>query len=805
MDALKQPEGAPIIINDAPRNLLGNSQYAAIEVQSPSEDTDQNTRSEFLDITKERLAQIVEDICKRIEECRSDMGHSLAIPLARVNSWLWDRQIARMSYYNDFSWRLGYGETFRMNNWSQNVPRRFIRLMAAKITDDLLGTEPFFACMPEKHRGIKLTKQVEEYVQEEVGRSNLRATVFEAVRVALTEGERCIKVTHVKEQTGFIGAAVVAVDDQGKPFQLPSGDYIYPKDDFIFTVQLPDGSFKVIDPQDAAQLDAEKDPSKRTHVQKRLKKEPSFEIQLNSPIMIPSEEIDPATGQPIPTGQIRYARVEKLPQTITHRDGLDASSPFAEDFIWPIHVAHLRDADIMVHCYDEAVTTMELLYNQSGLSDTMAKNRLKITATGELSGQSQRLTQMGEETNYSKNGTPGATLEKFNCHECYYRCRVNPDDPFESWLFVVLDFATRTPIYAEYLGNLNMKAPPFRLIRGVESVPGRAYGIGVYKMMEHSNLFIDLCFNRVALKSSKECSVTFVHEDGTKETKAGLKMHLGGKEVYSIPSNSEFGKDRPPIFRVNLAELDDFAIEQMEAMVAAEQLSFGIVSMAELDASNAPIAKDGTATATRNIERSGNLLQRATENMMADDLKAVMEMAVDCVLENMDEDDMQFVEGQDQLATLNRDEIRNLDRDVRLLMTKARSEESIQINTAAAQLIVAYYTMLPSMRKRIRAQYINILKSYDVQDADDKLEEPTPEELQAEQQQNQNPPKDSMTLKIGDLVGNEVAQALAGFGIKADETARQQLTLQDQQDKANQLALLANKNQPAKPPEPPSQ
>jgi hypothetical protein len=499
-------------------------------------------------------------------------------------------------------------------------------------------------------------------------------------------------------------------------------------------------------------------------IQLRLKKEPSF--VLDSSVAGPD-------GKPV------YKLVKNLTQTITHRSGLNVAGLFCEDFLYPIKSPSLTDpgCDIMVHCYDEPQESVEARYRNAGYLGRYGKMKAEggwmkkmaaapMAESGPLSQASMPIREMGE---YQV----GSSRKMLNVHEAYYRTRVHEDDEHESWLFIVIDFQHRVPVYAEYLGNLKMKRPPFVLLRGVESEPGRAYGVGVYKKFADKNLAIDVWFNRAALKSSKTGSLTFQHEDGWKAEYQGQQLVIGGTEVYKIPANSseQYGPNHPPVFRVNLNEMSDKEFELMEKLIQDGDLSFGVVNAADGAAAN--LNASGTATGVRNIERTGNILQRATEELMAADLEAILDLITDTVLENMDEAAVQWVPGEERLALLNREEIRNLPRDVRVLLTKAKGEENLTINQQASQIVQDYYAKPLWLRKKIRSFVVQQLKSLFIPDADQTIEEPTDAQIAAEQQGQQNQPQAKEALRvslkdIGPLSPNERAQALALFGIQAD-------------------------------------
>lgn len=727
------------------------------EVEEPEgESAEEPVRGEhdpFNGIDEEKLKTITQKACARLRMCRSDMGLDFgfdaqgASPIGRHKTWAWYRQIARMEYAGNFSYRRSLGGVFVENGdggWSMNIPRRFVRLMWAQISDDLVGTDPCFACMPEKildKDKADLSKQVEMKVQGEVDRSNLVQILRDSIRVALTEGERPIKLTWLKDQTQFTGPATVLVDGKGEPVKTQSGRYVFENDDVLQVVVDQNGDF--VRQFDGTPLN----PGEA--MQGRLEADPSFLMPDN------------------PT----FKDFDKLPQLLENKNCLDAAGLFAEDFIYPIYESSLESptCDIMAHVYDAPLEDLQLRYKNAGYPKELIA---KLSATGNLSKAGQPIAEAGEQLR------TGGERKLINIHETYYRVRLNDDDENDTWLFLVIDYVNQLCIYADFLGAMKMKRPPFVLLRGLESEPGRAYGVGVYKMFADKNLAIDVWFNRLALKNSKEGSITFVHRDGIEEVLDGNELVIGDKKFYHIPpamSGEQYGKDHPPVFRINLNEMDEHGFDLIEKMIQSGQLELGIISAA--DGSSEDLNSSKTATGIRNIERTGNLLQRSTEYMQADDITKVFEMATDMILENMNPEEVEWVQGENRLATMNREDIRNnLPRDVRLLLTKSKSAQALDRNQQVLSTITNYYQMPLHLRKQVRPVVVDILKNLDVNDADDKLEEPTDEEIEAEKQQMswQTKPVEKLVVDlqdVGPLTPDERTQVLNLFGVKSSDPA----------------------------------
>jgi hypothetical protein len=312
----------------------------------------------------------------------------------------------------------------------------------------------------------------------------------------------------------------------------------------------------------------------------------------------------------------------------------------------------------------------------------------------------------------------------------------------------------------------------------------------MYEKFHDKSLAIDNFFNRLCLKSSKSASVTWYDPLAFLETKGGEPLVLGGTELYRRNKQTDvsYGHDNPPVQRINLNEVDEFSRPVMEDLIQSIQLETGIVNAA--DASSADLNSSKTATGIRNIERTGNTVQRATENIVADDVTAVVGMAVDMVLENMDPQETQWIASEQRLATLNRNEIRRLPRDIRLLLTKSEASEGIDVAQQVLATIKEYYGYPPQLQKKLRPAFMQILKDLDRPDADTILHDPTDAEIQAASQAQANQAKvneqfRAMLSDVGPLTPAERGQILGMFGVQPSPDA-------DVAQAQQQAATMAN-------------
>ncbi len=346
------------------------------------------------------IQEITQKAILRTEECLNERGQAkeAGYVIARGNSWLAKRQLARTSYAGDFKHRQILGGVFgKGGNLSLRTMSRIISLRAAKQAGDLVGNEPFMQCMPAKITDPdieKQSKQTEVKVQEEIAGSNARLSLAESIRVALTIGECPVKVTWDNDSTEFPDSAEVAVDGAGMPLKTPSGQYIYRKDDLISVV---------VDAQGTnirkAQVDEDGRPMEQLQpgeaIQIRLKKEPAFLFQ-SAPV---------------------WQMMPDLMQTITHREGLHLAGMFTEDFIYPPNVPDLDDSacDVQVHRYDAILETVARQYENAGY---IATRKLSANAPASKAGTAQ--LEAGEEQRNT------ATQETITIHETYYRTWITP-------------------------------------------------------------------------------------------------------------------------------------------------------------------------------------------------------------------------------------------------------------------------------------------------------------------------------------------------------------------------------------------
>jgi hypothetical protein len=688
-----------------------------------------------LKLNEAQEARLLQRILDRIDEVRSEMG-SIFGGGGEVedNSWMWERQKNQLQYDNEWEWRKALGGTqktiFDYSNFSLNLSKRYCRLMAAKASDDLVGTEPFFSAMPTEQGNPDLAKQGEGYLQDEIAASNLKKRIKEAQKTALIRNEAVMKLSWVSNDTYFRGPGIVAVGPNiyettegvrefaaGEPIVTPKGDYIYQKDDMF------------------------EDPNVQGLA--RLEKEPDVAFRH----------------------KLEFAYQEDLFQTLHGYTGLDGRALDYRDFLCPLNAATVHEADINVHTYDEQWERLKAMYDGFDVSATWVN-------TPYMAGEKAPKTEKKEQETTSK------ILKIVNCGDTYIRCNPFEGDPgdqgHESEIWALVDLTNKKFIWYDYLGN-HMPKRPFEVIPGVELVANRWYGVGVFEMLAHKQLYVDTQFNRVNFKSMKSSAVRFRIKNAVAQWKAGEQLVVGDDRTLDV-EDPRFDSRNPPLFSVNLTEIDEHAMKLIELMIQAGSTEVGIVGPD--DGALAGLDTTKLATGIKSLERTGNLLMKFTETDHGDAIAEILDQAVNIILEHMDEDQMVWRPDSQELYALNRDEVRKMPKDVKLLLTRSRSTETIETARMVIQLCREYYEALtPYERYKLRGEYLRQLKALETPDAAQLLDEVTKEQAERWQQEQATkppplPPKTSIATKFGDLARPEQEQLLVREGITPASAAQ---------------------------------
>lgn len=723
------------------------------EIQGPLVRTPWETS---LKLTAEQEQNLVNYAADRLNQLRMEVGLSVTNDVV-PDSWMSIRMRHEQTYNGDLSWRVGLGSIFARSNLTLGSGIRHTRYISGRSQDDLLGTEPFFAALGARPDKEQLAKQLEEYVQSKVSETDVREALREAQKIAIIRNEAVVKTTYVLDSTPFIGPADVYCDQNGNPIQTQKGLFIFKGEQF------------------------EPDPMAPTQGMVRMAKDPSVSA-------LPQQDGSLILMMPEGAVQAWPIHIDALEQQHITKDGVHCETLDYRAFLCSLRHSSIQDADTCIHLYGATPNALRARYG--ALSDVSASYFDWWDGPGDRKAKYEQ----GEQDSAGMRMTPEVLVA-----EQYMRF-----DPFgdnrDREIMLVWDVKSQRPIYYNYTAN-HYKRRPFDVIPGLEKVPNRWFGRGIFSLIEDQILYEDSMFNRLNLKDSKEGTITVGYREACVDWKNGISPVVGGKDIYWLESTWDAGQ-KPPVQRIRL--LEDIEHGQ-ELLTLVQQAQNGIVgSIQSKDASTSGMNQSDTKYGIESIQQEADVIMKATEQQHIKAIDEVLDLVVDLVVENMDPQVLQFVKGMDQLATLNADEARNLTRDVRLLLTRSKSTQLFQSADQSIAVFVAYRQMMlqdPIGARLARPLVIAKLKALECDDADDVCPEITDEMIQqwqAQQQQGQQqPPSKSISTKYTDLARSEQMQVLQGEGIQPagpEEIAQQQAT-----EMQTQMALKPP--QPQRPPQ----
>lgn len=680
---------------------------------------------------------------QRIEELMQETGLQRDFGV-RMDSFLGIRMRNMDSYDCDLGWRVAMGGIFEKSNFSLGTNTRHTRYISARVQDDLLGTEPFFAAIARRSDKEELAKQAEQYVQNVVSQSAVRAGLRRAQKNALIVNESVVRISWVEDKSPFKGPARVYVDATGKPVITAAKKlYIYENDNFLPSPVVegaPDGT-----PQVGI-----------------LEKDPSFTMKK---------------------GEYQLANVPDLDQTLVLYQGPKAEPLDARCFLCSLRAPSIHEADMVVHLYRETPLRLKEQYGGGDIGGRYFSN-------SEPTGDKQPKASQGEKEEHS------SVYQETTVAEVFIRHDADGDGVAEEiWIVIDLDCRERanSAVFYDYLGN-HYKKRPFEVVPGIETVPNRWYGRGIFSLNYDQELHIDAEFNRAQVRGSKASTVLFRQQGACVEWDSGLPVVIGGDDVLTCGPQFDAEKN-PPIFAVNLANENKRDIELMEISRQAADAKVGAISVK--DASQSDLNQSKTATGIVNLQAASDVITKATEIDQMEPLTAILGQVVDISLEHMDATALILDKDATELITLNREEIRSLPQDIRLTLTKSRSSQMQAVSQQKIGLMKDYRQLMlsdPEGAKYMRQAYIDELKALEASDADELCPEITQDMIDAFQQRQapQQPPSRSISAKITDLAPSERAQLLLAEGIKP--ASPEELAQMDAKNKADEAAAKVNPN-----------
>lgn len=630
----------------------------------------------------------------RIQQLEVELGRTLTIGhnwFERENpeqpqggrTFMGKRDFYEMTYHNKVEWRRwALGGIFSESNLTLPVTRRMVRQMIAKAVEYFFGTDPWFGAYAVDSDDIQLAATIEKHAQWKIeNQTTIKAQLIKAVEYAFIRGEAVIKHTFKNRDQIYRTLENVLVDMNGNEILGSDGLPITEADQFV-------------------------------------------------------QPVNETTGQPFGNSVLERDGVTPEPQAIVYAQklitkktniykGPDCGVVYFKDFLCPLTAEDLQSADFICHLYDMPVMALIDQYSRKDIMNPASTeedvqsaqkmvNLLK-SMSGEGSvpktGRNQPRYEWGELQTDNNIENPTAEIA-----ECYLSYDADGDGLVEE-IMLVIDKRTMSPIFYDYLGNVSPNGKrPFTAVR-INPIDGRWHGVGGMEVFENSQQFIDLIINRRNFAESAAGRVTFWNPSKTLEGQRDQDLKLNEGHTYTLlPGSSK----EEALDYVQLPEVKGKNLfEMMEIFMQMMQLESGVVNAMDGQAAGLPSAK--LATGVRNIEKSGMEMFSLYIEALEPGLTDVLRAACGIIYQNMDAEEVFSVTEGDArvILSLTPDQVRNLEIDVSLLLTKSKSEQVLESSVQAANLTVQYYNLQPLVQQKVRSLYVQAIKALQIEQADE--------------------------------------------------------------------------------------
>ncbi len=380
-----------------------------------------------------------------------------------------------------------------------NIPLEFITgaadFMVARACEDIFGSEPYFAAVPQLPADEALGQQLPKHFSWKLGEAKFKTVGRQAIWRGFHIGEGIVKATWRRTVDKYERIAVILIDAKKKAVLDENGDFIFAEDSNLKEmglslwakseiVRMPEGAQFVVVPE-VSQLeilvDAKGVPIPTGNGE-------NWFSQDAQEVLFADEE--PAGAflckSPIISQQSDETFEERLieDEEVTY-EGLDDALVDAGDFVAPLNIRHLSESDGNFH---KLSLRRSVLRDEWGMD---AAIEAKIGTDDQRPKNEAKQAQAGE-------GEPGFDPEEddpeYECIECYAKVQIGDR---MARVYALVEKKSEAVIVCDYLQNVTPRGlQPFAAIVPCP-VPGRWHGRGFHEIYKSQSKFIDRTFNAI--------------------------------------------------------------------------------------------------------------------------------------------------------------------------------------------------------------------------------------------------------------------------------------------------------------------
>jgi hypothetical protein len=256
--------------------------------------------------------------------------------------------------------------------------------------------------------------------------------------------------------------------------------------------------------------------------------------------------------------------------------------------------------------------------------------------------------------------------------------------------------------------------------------------------------------------------MTGIHEDAIEEDVNDVVFRPGGRVTLQTGKRMADFVDL-----MVMPNADASSWQLLEFFMKLNQLETGVTSSAQGGLGDMPATS--TATGIQSVLASGSTLHKRPARAIRDGLADALWKLLTLLYSNHDADEtFNYGEGENAaVATLTREDVKNLRLNVRLTMTRFRQREVIEHSQQAIQVHTQYLALPESEKAGARPLYVELLRNLDIPGSDKIIREP----VQLPPPVDDTPPSERINISYKDLPpeGKEMLMESVGLpvGIEA--------------------------------------
>ena len=577
---------------------------------------------------------------------------------------------------------------FAKQNDSLNVIGGLAEFMAARTIDDLLGSLPFFSVSPEGINDKTLAQTMQRHADWRIRRSNIESAFSEAINTAYAIGEVPVKTIYDQRMLYYERPANLLIDKAGKFVVTPAGEYITDQDAIITeeATMAPEPELPPLVPVEGMEINEEAAQPAATG-RTFAKKASDFDLTPFLPLTFKESYVDDLE----PYGEALQAAA------IHHRD-----------FLFPETAPSLDEADFIAHLADFPLSEAKRKWK----IDKLTLDAIQ-TEDGSPKSHASKPVDEADESTETIPYDPEMTDPVVQFAECYVTTLVNGNP---SRLVCIVCVKAKTIVFADYLANVTPGGClPFTIVRPFPK-KNRIYGRGFYEIYSYAQDFIERHLNYVAYKNRHHAMPTrVVKRDLIKNIADGDDIPVSPDQTIEIEKGAN---PKEAISYLEYPDLDERTWQLMQLMMQFVQLRSGVTSAAQGGVESLP--QNSTATGIEAILNNGNVLSRRPIREIRRALEKALFYALKLIYTHLDEKEaFTYLESEEaQLLSISKEEIQNLDFNVRMTMTRLRERESRENAQAALGAFMQYLQVPEPEKEAARPLFIELLKGFGQPDAD---------------------------------------------------------------------------------------